>query len=306
MNDILTMKEMFDEAEELYNKGDSANAFVLYTDCKNFFNKDGSGSGDSEIGFYNLIISMLSTIGNRCNSILEEQDIDIKISVAKHLSKTYTLTKTKYIKGLQCTKALWLDTYDKKEGIVTERKQVSFDAGKIFEARFKATFVGGLDLKIKLNKRISEYVPMTISLLQENEVVTIFEAGFIYEKTLVLIDVLQKLNGSITIFEVKNSKKLTNVILQDLSVQYYIVHAVLGDNLQSFNVVLNDGNDTFMIVDVTDVLKHNEEKVRENINDFNKIISDTQCPKIVIGEHCNYPYECEFQLFCKKSNKDEP
>jgi len=219
------------------------------------------------------------------------------------MNKHYTLTKTKYIKGIQCEKALWLDTYCRSRGKITDRKQESFNAGKAFEIYFKAkpTFIENIDLKAKFDKKFSEYAPATISLLQEKEDITIFEAGFIYEKTLVLTDVLQKKDGNITIFEVKNSEKLTNVILQDLSVQYYIVHAVLGSDLQSFNVVLND-NENFKIVDITDVLKHNEGKVCENIKKFNKVVSNTQCPEIIIGEHCNYPYECEFQIFCKKNN----
>ena len=218
-----------------------------------------------------------------------------------HMPNTYTLTKTKYIKGLKCIKALWLDTYARKEAIVSPETQAKFGAGRSFEAKFKATFPNSVDLMENLGKKISEYVPATAKLLHDNDVVTIFEAAFIFEKTLVLTDVLQKQRDCITIFEVKNNSKLKNVFLQDLFVQYFVTHSVLGDRLQSFNIVLNGDDSDFKILDVTDVLKHNKETVLENINVFNTVISNTTCPKIKMDVHCNSPYECEFQLYCKNA-----
>ena len=232
-------------------------------------------------------------------------------------NKTYTLTKSKYIKGLQCEKALWLDTYARNKGMFTSETNAKLDAGKDFEAKFKATFPTGINLKAKSGLTINNYPTETTSLLQKEEI-TIFEAGFLHEKTLVLTDVLQKISEAVTIYEIKNSTRLTNVILQDLSVQYYVVSAVLGKKLKSFKVVLNNGktlnsfsklfwssqkvrNKNFMIIDMTDVLQNNQEKVRVNLEKFQQIVSNKyKCPEKEIGEHCKYPHNCEFQEFCKR------
>jgi len=85
--DILDMQAMFDEAEELYNNGDYLNAYFLYTECEEWFNKDGSGQGDAEIILHEMINHMLNTIQLRCQSLLVAQQ-----------SYHYNLTKSKYIK----------------------------------------------------------------------------------------------------------------------------------------------------------------------------------------------------------------
>jgi hypothetical protein len=167
----------------------------------------------------------------------------------------YLLTKSKYIKGLQCKKALYLDTYKRNLGVYSQDTLNKFKQGRSFEANFKAKFAKGIALDKQLEWEMDKYPPTTKKLLAENQTIAIFEAGFIHNDTLVLTDVLVKNEDqTITIYEVKNMCKLTDVVLQDMSVQYYVCQSNLG-NIQSFNVVLNDGKDDFVVKDVTEELQ---------------------------------------------------
>jgi hypothetical protein len=214
----------------------------------------------------------------------------------------YLLTKSKYIKGLQCKKALYLDTYKRNLGVFSPETLNKFKQGRAFEANFKAKFTNGIALDKQLGWAMDKYPSTTKKILAENREIAIFEAGFIHNETLVLTDVLVKnKDQSITIYEIKNMSKLTDVVLQDMSVQYYVCQSNLG-NIQSFNIVLNDGKDDFVVMDVTDELQRNRDFVIEHIADLKKVLQSGE-PKIPVGEQCNFPYECEFKAYCRGDKK---
>jgi hypothetical protein len=215
----------------------------------------------------------------------------------------YRLTKSKYIKGLQCPKALYLDTYKNYLSKISEETKTKFKQGRNFEAKFKSDFPDGVALDKQLGRQINKY-SSTTKLLLDNDSVTIFEAGFIYDETLVLTDVVSKDETGTTVYEIKNALNLTDVIFQDMSVQYFVCKSNLG-SIKSFNVVLNDGNDGFKIIDVTDKLRDNEEFVRQKISDFKKILQLTDEPQISTGKQCDFPYECEFKHYCSERKQKQ-
>jgi hypothetical protein len=66
--------------------------------------------------------------------------------------------------------------------------------------------------------------------------------------------------------------------------------------------VLNDGKDGFVVIDVTEDLQKSREFVMENIADLKKVLQSTE-PKIPVGNHCSFPYECEFKSYCAGNKK---
>ena len=102
----------------------------------------------------------------------------------------HLLSKSKYIRGLQCDRALWLDVFNPRLARYTAEQMRRFDRGRDFEYAFKATFPDGIDLSAELKRNVDAYPARTAELLDKGDGVALFEAGFLYDDVLVLADVV--------------------------------------------------------------------------------------------------------------------
>ena len=58
----------------------------------------------------------------------------------------HLLSKSKYIRGLQCERALWLDVHEPRLARYTAEQMRRFDRGRDFEYAFKSRFPDGIAL----------------------------------------------------------------------------------------------------------------------------------------------------------------
>jgi len=213
----------------------------------------------------------------------------------------HLLSKSTYIRGLQCEKALYLNKFHPAFKTPTSpRTQVLFDAGRSFEDRFRSSFINAIDVKKIFKNNFHLYSAYTKALVAKGEDITIFEAAFVYDEVLVLTDVLQQESGnSFTIYEVKNSRSLTEVIMNDAAVQYYVCKSVLK-SIKAFNIVLATSDGGFEIIDVTAKLEEKMANIPTNIEKLKLVLKDKKAPCVAMGAHCNKPYTCEFIAHCSK------
>ena len=69
----------------------------------------------------------------------------------------------------------------------------------------------------------------------------IYEATFLYDGILVLVDVLKVTSDGVEIYEVKSSASVKDIYLHDVSIQLYVLKQ-LGYNVISSNVIHIDGD----------------------------------------------------------------
>ncbi|RQO30201.1 hypothetical protein DBR32_11510 [Taibaiella sp. KBW10] len=214
----------------------------------------------------------------------------------------FQLSKSTFVKGMQCAKYLYLNKYKPKERSPRSAATLQkFSEGKSFEAIFKHGFPQGIDVAQTLGRDVYTMgASYTEALLREPRPITLFEACFIHRQTLVMTDVLlQNEDHTYTIYEIKNSKELKEVFLWDLSLQYFVCKAALPGSIQ-FNIVLNDGDNGYYIKDLTELLQAREEEVSESISRFLDTLHQDKTPKIKMGAQCDVPYECEFKAYCSR------
>ena len=216
------------------------------------------------------------------------------------------LSKSRYLKGLQCTKALYLDTFHPQLGRISRETRLKFAAGRDFEHRFKGLFPNGIDLSKELGWHIDRYPTRTRSLLSQEGERVLFEAGFLYDGVLILADVVHKrADGNIHIYEVKNTSRVTPVIRHDVHLQHYVVsHCV--STLEGFDVVYrNDAYSPdmapealFLHEDLTAESEAQASLVADNIATFKSVLAGLE-PCVAMGEQCSRPYECPYQAYCQ-------
>lgn len=222
-------------------------------------------------------------------------------SVIKH-----SLSKSTFLKGLQCHKALWLYRYrpDLRDDISAEQEAIfqrGHDVGKLA----RDLFPGGADSS-PVNKDYAGAVKRTAELIEGGEKV-IYEAAFLYNGVLCLGDILVKGRGGWKLYEVKSSTGLKDVYLPDAAVQYYIMTGC-GIKLTDVSIVyLNNQymrqgelnlNELFTIESVLDQVEDMQDEVIEQVDVLSKILTQKKVPSIDIGSHCFDPYNCDFMGHC--------
>lgn len=213
----------------------------------------------------------------------------------------HLLSKSKYIRGLQCDRALWLDVFNPRLARYTAEQMRRFDRGRDFEYAFKATFPDGIDLSAELKRNVDAYPARTAELLDKGDGVALFEAGFLFYDVLVLADVVQQReDGTLDIYEVKSGTALSETYRRDAALQHYVISHCR--EVHSFSVVYNgadgiDGSNGFNIVDLTEELAAQHGEIEKNIAAMKDILRHGE-PATPTGQHCLEPYACPYQHYC--------
>ena len=232
---------------------------------------------------------------------------------------SHLLSKSKYIRGLQCERALWLDVHEPRLARYTAEQMRRFDRGRDFEYAFKSRFPDGIDLSAELKRNVDAYPELTAQYLDGIHTpsplrgtppnlggeLVLFEAGFLYDDVLVLADVVHKsADGTLDIYEVKSGNVLSETYKRDAALQHYVISHCR--EVRNFSVVYNgaDGvngvngsNGQFVIVDLTEELAAQHGEIEKNIAAMKEILRHGE-PDTPTGQHCLEPYACPYQHYC--------
>lgn len=218
----------------------------------------------------------------------------------------HLLSKSKYIRGLQCERALWLDVHEPRLARYTAEQMRRFDRGREFEYSFKDTFPNGIDISAELKRNVDAYPELTAMYLDKEADVDLFEAGFLYDDVLVLADVVHKKeDGSLDIYEVKSGTTLSETYKRDAALQYYVISHCR--EVHSFSVVYNgadgvNGANGFNVVDLTEELAAQHDEIEKNIAVMKEILRHSE-PDTPTGAHCLEPYACPYQHYCAQGTR---
>lgn len=214
---------------------------------------------------------------------------------------SHLLSKSKYIRGLQCDRALWLDVFNPRIARYSAEQMRRFERGREFEFAFKDTFPDGIDLSAELKRNVDAYPARTAELLDKGGGVSLFEAGFLYDDVLVLADVVhQREDGTLDIYEVKSGTVLSDTYRRDAALQHYVISHCR--EVRSFSIVYNgadgvNGSNGFNIVDLTEELAAQHDEIARNVAAMKEILRHGE-PATPTGQHCLEPYACPYQHYC--------
>lgn len=217
---------------------------------------------------------------------------------------TVNLSKSLFIKGLQCTKALWLqkhrpdlmqspDTFS--QNLIEQGTQIGKLATQLFPGGESISPDWPHPRKIQ-----------TTRAAIKKRVSAIYEATFSYNQILIMADILVLTDLGWEVFEVKSGTGKRDIHLMDLALQYYVIRqsglplkraSLIHINHQYTRGAQLHLPDLFQILDVTEQVMARQTELPEQIHHMRKVIQNA-LPTIDIGPHCTYPYDCVFRKFC--------
>lgn len=219
------------------------------------------------------------------------------------------LSKSTYIRGLQCEKSLYLykHNYNLRDGISTQLQAI-FNQGTNVGLLSQQLFPNGVDASPSDHFKIQESVLKTKEFIERGESI-IYEATFQYNDVLVALDILVKDKEGWKAYEVKSSTSISDTYINDTSIHYYAI-TNSGIELKDISIVyINnqyikkgdiDVTELFTIESVLERVKEVVPTIPNQIESFKELISQDSVPDIDIGINCSTPYGCDFMGHCWK------
>jgi len=224
------------------------------------------------------------------------------------------LSKSLYIRGLQCVKSLWLKKYHSEVLTPPDASAMAiFETGHQVGELACKLFPNGKTIPFE-NTTFEKKIALTKQWINDG-IENIYEATFDYDGILVMVDILHiNKDDRVEIYEVKSSTEVKDIYLHDASIQYYVLNG-LGYDVKKISIVhINNEyvrdeeleiDKLFSIVDVSSEALELQSNIPEYLKHFKKYLDNKETePNIDIGRHCFDPYDCDAMDYCWKHIPD--
>ena len=227
-----------------------------------------------------------------------------------------TLSKSQYIKGLQCPKALWFYKHRKDLALeITPAKQAVFGTGNEVGLLAQDYFEGVIEV-VADYWEVEKLVELTAQYIDQGyeqiyEATALHPTNGLYSR----IDILCKADDADQwdLVEVKSSTSVKDYHIDDLAFQYY-VFSNAGYNIRDCHMMVIDNKyqrsgaidpqGLLRMQCITDKVIAKQEEIEFRAAQLLAVASQETEPTADIGARCNKPFECDYKEHCWKHVPD--
>ena len=220
-----------------------------------------------------------------------------------------TLSKSRFMAGLQCLKRLYLETYARHLADPRDPgSQAVLDSGTRVGELARQRFPGGMLIGEEPHRH-AQAVESTAKAMQDASIPAMYEAAFMFEGIRSQVDVLVR-NDDATydLVEVKSSTSAKSEHVADAAVQLYVLE---GAGLEVSRVFIMHIDSSyvyaggpynldllFRLQDVTGQVRSYVESLPGRLTPMWETLALHEAPSVEIGTHCSRPYTCSFYGSC--------
>ena len=236
------------------------------------------------------------------------------------MNSTFHLSKSSFMRGIQCKKALWLHFNQPEErDDISDSQEYIFETGHSVGELAQQRFAGGMNASRSETWKVAEAVAYTQELIEQGQEV-IYEGAFLIPKSqfashgsqgdlLCYIDILVKEEDGWAAYEVKASTGVKEYHVLDVAFQYLVITGS-GFPLKQISLVhLNnqyvrrgelDLEQLFTIVPMTEKIQEMQEGIHETTWELIQMLQAGIIPEIEMGRQCANPFPCDFLEYCRR------
>jgi hypothetical protein len=219
------------------------------------------------------------------------------------------LSKSKYIKGLQCEKRLWLDKHQPQlKDPISANQEALFAQGSDVGELAQQLFPNGKDATPDYSRRDG----IAIGLAQTKQWITegadvIYEAAVSAGGVYAAMDILIREGDRWRAIEVKSSTGVKDYHINDAAIQYYVFQQAGIDLVDIELMYINneytrDGDleldKLFTRESLLDQVLPLQAGIPDRIAAMAKVLRQAEAPERNIGPHCHDPFACDFIGHC--------
>jgi hypothetical protein len=219
----------------------------------------------------------------------------------------HLLSKSTYMRGRQCPKALWLYKHHRElVPPVDPARQAIYDTGTEVGLLAHQLFPGGVDCTPENARDFGPAITATQQAIAAGATV-IYEAAFLHEEVLAALDILVKDADGWKAYEVKSSSSAKEYQWHDAALQAHVIEGC-GIELVDVSIVhLNstyvrqgpiDVRQLFTITSVKDLVDRERQDVPARIAALKEVLLQAGEPVMDIGPQCSSPFDCDFLAHC--------
>ncbi len=215
------------------------------------------------------------------------------------------LSKTLYMRGLQCPKSLWLDRKQPEVRTPPPPDLIArWEAGNEVGLYAQLLFPGGVEIPYDGLTNVQK-LAKTKDLLAKGAQ-TIYEATFSFDGVLVRADILHKTEGGFDLYEVKSAADVKPHFPDDVAIQYFVLTGCGLPLRRAFLVHIDTGyvrrgeivpKELFGMQELTEIAQEKQAAIPGELARMREVLA-AGLPDIDIGPQCTDPYECDFKAHC--------
>ena len=227
-------------------------------------------------------------------------------------SKIPTLSKSRFMAGIQCEKRLYLECYHKDlADPVDANQQAVFDSGTDVGVLARQLYPGGILIDVDF-MHFPKALSLTKTALGGKIQVPLFEAAFQFDDVRTRVDILKPTaENAFSLIEVKSSSSLKEEYVLDAAIQYYILMGAGINVTQVCLAHLNkeyvypggeyDLTQLFTIDDITKEAQALQPEIENSLKSMWLCLAESDIPPIKAGKQCTKPYTCSFYGYCHRN-----
>jgi hypothetical protein len=224
-----------------------------------------------------------------------------------------TISKSKYMAGVQCLKRLYLLVQSPELGTGKSASDFArMEAGREVGKLARQLFPGGVEVR---TSNPQEAIRLTQELLANPDIPAIFEGAFEHDGVFVRVDILhRRRDGRWRLIEVKSSASMKEEHLEDVAIQYRVVSNCGLDVASCHLTIVNrqyvfPGGDIdpwrfFRIRNLTRKVQSLQPKLVFQLRSEFRVLAMDAPPDLPTGKHCVQPVVCEFHDHCNVPRPD--
>ena len=212
------------------------------------------------------------------------------------------ITKTDFMRGMQCPRMLWLDKHKPGLRVIPPEVQERLDAGNEFGDLAMGMFGPYEEMTVL---RPGTRIPDKKAMLEKTQdalvrgVPVICEAAFSNYNNYCAADILRKTEKGYDLYEVKNAPEVRDPFVRDAAFQYYIISRS-GLRIGRIFIVTHgpDEKSPFVPVEITRQAKDCYAWINDHIWALNRMQKEPEEVRAEPGPQCFSPYECWYYGYC--------
>lgn len=225
-----------------------------------------------------------------------------------------TISKSKYMAGVQCLKRLYLLVQSPELGTGKSASDFArMEAGREVGKLARQLFPGGVEVR---TGNPQEAIRITQELIANPDIPAIFEGAFEHDGVFVRVDILhRRRDGRWRLIEVKSSASMKEEHLEDVAIQYRVVSNCGLDVASCHLAIVNrqyvfSGGDIdpwcfFRIRNLTRKVQSLRPKLVFQLRSEFRVLAMDAPPDLPTGKHCVQPVVCEFFDYCNAPRPDD-
>jgi hypothetical protein len=220
-----------------------------------------------------------------------------------------SISKSQYLKGMQCPKALWFYRHRKDLAPeISDNQQALFDAGHEVGELAQTYFKNGIEITEEYYE-IAKAIQSTESAIKNGQKVIYEATASSSDGAYSRIDILKKVRGTNAwdMIEVKMSTGVKEYHLNDMSLQRYAFEGAGYTIRKSILMHINNQyvrsgdlevKELFTLEDCTQIVKSRMATVGDKVKVLIAMLNTLEEPLVEIGNHCYDPFECDYTHHC--------